>query len=207
MISEERQEVAKLAYPEMKMLIVRHGSTHLNSNDHIRGWMDVPLSEEGKQDALDIGKRLKFNPPDCIFTSDLSRASDTAQAISDATGAPIVEVTKGLRPWDLGEFTGQYAPDVHPHILDYACYKPDEPIPGGESFNSFKNRLLDKIDEITKNYGDKNVAIVTHHRDERLLEGWMLTGQPKDRLIDTHVFFQHGIPPGSYREIILKKDL
>ena len=194
-----------MPYPESQMMVIRHGTTQLNSDGKIRGWLNVPLSDEGRLDAQDMAKYLRNSPPDVIYTSDFIRAHDTAKIISEGTGTPIKEVTKDLRPWNLGDLTGQLASEVHPIISDYAINKPDEAIPGGESFNTFKTRFLTKVQEITKANPDKLVAIVTHHRGERLLEGWANADQPEDLSVDTCAFLQRGIPPGSLRIQLLKQ--
>ena len=190
--------------PEFQMMVIRHGTTQLNSDGRIRGWLNVPLSEEGRVDAQDMGKYLRNSPPDMIYTSDFDRAAETAKIISEATGTPIKETTEALRPWDLGDLAGQIASEVHPIISDYVTNRPDEKIPGGESFNTFKNRFLGKIQEITKDNPGKLVAIVTHHRGERLLDGWADAGQPEDFSVDPDAFLQRGIPPGSLRLQLLK---
>lgn len=191
-----------LYYPEHKMIVVRHGTTALNDEGKLRGWIDVPLSDEGIADANIIANNLKSTPPDCIYTSDFERATKTAEIISKATGTPITGVLKGLRPWDIGDLTGTLVSEAHQILAEYAVYKPDEPLAGGESFNSFKKRFLDCIQEI--DMGNKLTCIVTHHRCDRALEAWCNNGQPDDYCLDMSAMLQRGIPPGSFRTQIMK---
>jgi broad specificity phosphatase PhoE len=80
--------------------IIRHASTALNGesggDDKIRGWMDVPLSREGKREAEDLAWRLRKSGIDTVFSSDLIRAEDTARAIADACDCER-HVTRGSR--------------------------------------------------------------------------------------------------------------
>ncbi len=203
MIDDTRQPAAALSYPELKLIVIRHGETASNENGIMRGWNDVPLSDEGRLDAKNIAMRLRNNPPDCIISSDLERAKETAQIISDGCGAPIEAYMKGLRSWNVGNYVGQKSEDIEWDLLYYAFDKPDEVVGGGESFNTFKTRFLSCIEEIVKNYSGKNVALITHHRGERLLAAWCLCGENENYEINNFTFQLMGIPPGSFREQIL----
>lgn len=189
----------KLKYqPTQKVIVIRHGTTDFNGDNKIRGWLDMPLSDKGIAEAKEMGNKLKENPPDCIITSDLDRAETTANIISEITNSPIDDVTDILRPWDLGEFTGQDVKETFPKIVDYAMNKPDENIPDGESFNSFKERFLSGLQSILEDYDGQRIAIVTHHRGDRLIDAWIKNGQPDDFNIDKNVFLQRGIDPGTF---------
>ena len=102
-----------LAVPTRTIQLIRHGATRLNNDDvsvdRIRGWKDIPLSPDGKKEAERIGREIAKNPPDFIASSDLERAYDTAKAIADACDMAVGDVTKGFRPWNLGDFEGNQA--------------------------------------------------------------------------------------------------
>src|ERR1700730_2162755 len=117
------------------LTVVRHGPTAFNgtsgqgdtSTDRIRGWADVKLTADGKQIAKNVAKSFKGQPVNKIYTSDLSRASDTAQEISRATGTPLT-VDEKFRPWGLGSFSGKRVTEVQPQI-DKLIANPDKPAP------------------------------------------------------------------------------
>jgi 2,3-bisphosphoglycerate-dependent phosphoglycerate mutase len=158
------------------VLFVRHASTALNSesggDDRIRGWMDVPLSREGKREAEDLARRLRKEADiDVVFTSDLKRAEDTAREIANACDCDLI-VLRQLRPWDLGNFTGKSTKDVAEEINRRGCEEPDRAVTGGESFNSFKDRTFQGLKRIV-DYGAAMPAVVTHRDVERLLSAWM----------------------------------
>ncbi len=190
-----------------KLYIIRHGSTDMNgesnvSTDRIRGWKDVPLNDEGRQDAEKAGQKLaQMESPTVMHHSDLDRASETAGIISKHIDTPTT-ASRDLRPWDLGELTGKTTKEAIPQIEDYVKNKPDQAVPKGESFNEFKERAFKGIYSAL-NSGDSPVAIVTHHRLERLLEAWDKKGQPADHSIDIDTFTQKGDPPGGIKEMMI----
>jgi probable phosphoglycerate mutase len=117
-----------------KLILVRHGKTVLNSLDseeRLRGWMDVPLDEQGLREAEETAQRLAQHPVEHIYSSDLYRARQTAEAAVRMTLAPV-EHTSDLRPWNLGTLAGQRVKDILP-ILKQLELDPELPAPGGES--------------------------------------------------------------------------
>lgn len=176
--------------------LIRHGSTDLNSNDtsvdRIRGHKDVPLNEEGKAQAAATGDQLKRNPPDALVASDLCRAKLTAQIISEKTGVPVSWVTEHFRPWDAGQLTGQKSSMAVPIMAQFAEHRPDEPLPGGESFHTFLGRFFIGLDEALQRHPQGRVGIVAHHRNERVLHAWRAKGFPLDGSIDIKTFNQKG---------------
>ena len=58
-------------------MLVRHGKSDLKSGDRIVGWMDVPLSRKGIEEALDCSVKLESIEFDLAFVSNLVRAQET----------------------------------------------------------------------------------------------------------------------------------
>ena len=179
---------------------VRHGAAELNNDDvsvdRMRGWKDIPLSPDGKEEANKLGDKMKADPPDHVLTSDLKRAHDTAKVISEKTGAPLSESTKEFRPWNVGDLAGTSTKDGIPVLAKYAEHKPEEPVPGGESFNDFRDRFFSGLHGALDKY-DGEPAIVAHHRNERLLHGWAKAGHPEDGSIDMGEFNKKGEHTGA----------
>lgn len=61
-----------------KLILLRHGQSQWNAKNVFTGWIDVPLSEVGIQEALAAGEAIKNQPIDIIYTSTLIRAQMTA---------------------------------------------------------------------------------------------------------------------------------
>lgn len=189
--------------PENTLVIIRHGSTALNneSDERFRGWADVPLAEEGVKEIQESLPALKKAKLDGLITSDMQRTVKTAEIISKELNIPILEKTDALRPWHLGQFTGQPVKPNLPILQDYIKNKPDVPVPGGESFNQFKQRVIRAVQSIQKRYPNDKIGIVTHHRNERLIQGWMDEGKPDNVLkVSPRPFMSKGIPPGSFTD-------
>ena len=91
--------MARVAY------LVRHGQTASSLRKAYSGRTDVALTELGREQARAAAQRLAELGIDAVFTSPLSRARDTAQAIADATGAPLA-VDERLIEVDYHAFEG-----------------------------------------------------------------------------------------------------
>lgn len=197
-------KMAKGGSEEREFYLIRHGATKLNNHtdmslDRIRGWVDVPLAPDGIEEAKETAASLEKAGIDEIFSSDLKRASKTAEIIGDHIDVQVT-TTKMLRPWDLGDFAGQTTKEAMPEICEYARTKPDEKVPGGESFNDFKKRALNGIIELVG--GTKGlVALVTHYRVERLVKAWIAKGSPANGDIDLELFLKKGSPPGESEKL------
>lgn len=183
------------------LLLIRHGATKLNNDDvsvdRIRGWKDIPLSPDGREEANRLGEKLKSDRPACIVSSDLVRAAETADIIAKHLGMKVDEKTPGFRPWNVGDLAGEKTQKAIPILAKYAIEKPNEPVPGGESFHDFEARFFQALSEAIQKYGSKGkLAIVTHHRDERLMEGWRAAGFPADGEIEKAAFNRKGEPTG-----------
>ena len=60
-----------------KLILMRHGESVWNKRNLFTGWVDVPLSEKGVQEAVEGGKAIADLPIDIIYTSTLIRAHMT----------------------------------------------------------------------------------------------------------------------------------
>jgi 2,3-bisphosphoglycerate-dependent phosphoglycerate mutase len=61
-----------------KLILLRHGESMWNKHNLFTGWVDVPLSKSGVQEALNAGKEIADIPLDVIFCSTLNRGINTA---------------------------------------------------------------------------------------------------------------------------------
>ena len=178
-----------------KFYLVRHGATKMNKTDATsvdkeRGWSDVPLTAEGRAEAQKAGLKLRGRGIEHMESSDLNRARETARTIGSHIGVKP-KFTRDLRPWNLGDFTDKDLKQVQPKMEDYARNKPDQPVPGGESFNRFVGRVLPAVAKHIDTAKGRRSLLVSHHRVERLLSSLRPDGS-----IDHNEFFKDGDPPG-----------
>lgn len=69
-----------------KIILVRHGETDWNSQLRFQGGKDIPLNDVGRDQARKLAEYLTDTNIDVIYSSNLSRARDTAQIIGEKKG-------------------------------------------------------------------------------------------------------------------------
>lgn len=186
--------------------LIRHASTEMNAHngqgDRIRGWRDVPLSEQGYVEADDLADKMKDSGINLLIYSDFARSRDTAEAVARTTGAEMIACSD-FRPWNVGNFTGRNSNDAHPELVQYAIEAPECPLPGGESFDCFRERVFDGLRHLFARFADRKVGIVTHHRVERLIQAWIKAGMSPTLDIDLDTMFAMGEAPASAEEVTI----
>jgi 2,3-bisphosphoglycerate-dependent phosphoglycerate mutase len=94
------EEVMDLA----TMVLVRHGQSQWNLENRFTGWVDVPLSIKGREEAISAGKKLKDMRFDTIYVSHLMRAIQTMHYIllelSDTRTPIIYHEEKRIHDWE-----------------------------------------------------------------------------------------------------------
>jgi 2,3-bisphosphoglycerate-dependent phosphoglycerate mutase len=76
------------------LVLIRHGESQWNLENRFTGWVDVPLSPKGVDEARSAGEKLKGYAFDLAFTSVLQRAINTLDIVLDITGQKGIPVTK-----------------------------------------------------------------------------------------------------------------
>jgi broad specificity phosphatase PhoE len=85
---------------------IRHGETDWNAQNLSQGDIDIPLNAVGRAQAQSAAALMKGHRLATIVSSTLSRALDTARAVSEVTGVPV-ETDDGLRETKFGEQEGK----------------------------------------------------------------------------------------------------
>ncbi|HLX72500.1 MAG TPA: histidine phosphatase family protein [Verrucomicrobiae bacterium] len=151
-----------------KLILIRHGHTSFNipgQKERLRGWLDIPLSNEGLAEAEETARFLAGFQIKTIYSSDLTRALQTAQVLSRVVDAPITP-TPELRPWNLGAFAGQLIHELLPFLV-LLNQQPDTVAPGGESWNQFYDRYSARLLALMElaHESDEHIAAVAHVRN------------------------------------------
>jgi broad specificity phosphatase PhoE len=119
-----------------RLFVVRHGETERSAGHIYSGQADVPLTDAGRQQARLAGERLAGVGVDAIWSSPLCRATDTADAIAEVTGAPV-RIDERLIEVDYGELEGfdrQRARDHFGEAFEQWRSDPfNSPLPGMEA--------------------------------------------------------------------------
>jgi broad specificity phosphatase PhoE len=141
-----------------QILLVRHGQSEWNALGRWQGQADPALSDVGRQQAFTAARRL--GSVDVIVSSDLQRASETAQIISGQLGVGPVVIDPRLRERDVGEWSGlthEQIEDQWPGYLDERRYPP-----GWEYNDVVLPRLYAVLDEIAETYEGGEVVVIAH---------------------------------------------
>ena len=144
---------------------MRHGETEWNVLGRIQGHSDVPLSQNGREQAQTVARRLAGAPLDVVYCSDLSRASETARIIRGHREIPL-HATPELRERDYGVFEGlslEERRDRYPEMFAASLVKDLDFAPtGGESPRATSARMTEFIAGLKARHPDETVLIVGH---------------------------------------------
>lgn len=148
------------------VFVVTHTQSRHQVEETVGGWYDTELTEKGRADAMRLADALAAriqSRTTTLFSSDLSRASETAEIIGHRVGAKP-QLLSDLREMNFGEAGGkpqawlklreQTAPDDN-----RLHFRPD--IPGAESRHEFASRIYRAFDAILSE-PCQNQIVVTH---------------------------------------------
>ncbi len=158
-------EVAEMPEEGTRVLAIRHGETAWNVNTRIQGHLDIGLNDTGRWQAARLAEALRDDGLTAVYSSDLSRARDTAQAVADRAGLPVT-VDLDLRERSFGSFEGQTFKDIEARWPEQ-CERwrkrdPDFTPPGGESLNDFYSRCIASSGRIAAAHPGQTIALVAH---------------------------------------------
>ncbi len=163
-----------------RLLLVRHGETEYNHAGRIQGQLDTPLNDTGLAQARAIGRRLAGSPVIRCYTSDLTRAADTAREIAVHHGINA-EPFPELREAHLGILQGVSLRDVEATLADDAAYLLHQDIharpSGGESPLEVRRRcqrFAGRLRRELKLLSAGDVVIVGHGGSLRALTAVLL---------------------------------
>ena len=135
--------------------IVRHGETNWNAEGRYQGRIDIELNKNGINQARQISEKLKDIEFDKVFSSPLKRALQTAIIISSGN----IIVDDRLIERSNGDLEGKLKSECNINI-DFN--NPNENRLNIENIIDFRKRIKDFFDDITENYPDENILVVTH---------------------------------------------
>ena len=134
--------------------VVRHGETEWNALNKVLGRTDIPLDQNGIEQAKELARSLKDIKIDVFLSSPLSRARQTADIIAEETGVAH-SIDDRLIEQDFGTFEGidrfseEYQEAKRRFFMRY---------PGGESYFDIAARVFSLIKELE----GKDALLVTH---------------------------------------------
>jgi len=160
-----------------QLVLIRHGESQWNLENRFTGWVDVPLTPKGEEEARAAGQKLKTFQFDCAFTSVLIRAQNTLRIVLEEigqTGIPIKE-DKALNERMYGELQGLNKAETAKKFGDEQVKiwrrSFDVPPPGGESLKDTAARVLPYYESqiLPELLANKKVLVVAHGNSLRSL--------------------------------------
>ncbi len=160
-----------------QLVLIRHGESQWNLENRFTGWVDVPLTPKGEEEARSAGEKLKTFQFDCAFTSVLMRAQNTLRIVLDIIGQAAIPITedKALNERMYGELQGlnkaETAKKFGEEQVKIWRRSFDVPPPGGESLKDTAARVLPYFESQIrpKLLAKKAVLIVAHGNSLRSL--------------------------------------
>lgn len=151
-----------------RIIAVRHGETDWNVDTRIQGQIDIGLNDKGRWQAARVAQALAEDAIDAVYSSDLSRAHATAQAIAAAQGpaALTVQTHIGLRERGFGKFEGHTYAAIEEQWPDesrlWRIRDPHFAPTGGESPLQVMARVGLAVHEIAARHLGQHIVLVAH---------------------------------------------
>ena len=144
------------------LYLVRHGETDWNARKLIQGHKDIPLNEKGRVQAKKLADELKGIDFDKIYSSDLKRASQTAEIIAQERNLKVI-TSSNLRERDFGIFVGRtFVGEKNLIKLIKTLQKSIKEDSRIENDKNLLKRFAGYIKKISKNNLGKIILVATH---------------------------------------------
>ena len=150
----------------MRLILIRHGETDWNATLKYQGHANIPLNEQGREQARVTGARLARYGAAALYTSDIVRAAETAAIIGEITGlAP--RPLPDLREIDVGRWEGLTPEELYRRFPEHMAAFDRDPARtvrlGGESYAQLQVRAIRALRAIHDAHpGDGLVLAVSH---------------------------------------------
>lgn len=148
-----------------QLWLIRHAQTDANATGIIQGQYDAHLSALGREQAHLLAQRLVKSPPDVIYSSDSSRAHDTARAVALMCELPI-DLDVRLREIDMGQWSNRPWEEIRrlfPAQLERANSDPMfRRGVDGEKAIEVQERMVAVINEILARHQGQRIAVFSH---------------------------------------------
>lgn len=153
-----------------QICIVRHGETDWNVAGILQGWTDVPINDQGWQQAETLAQQFSDSRFSGIYASPLIRALATAELIAERLGLPMPQCHEGLKERHFGVIQGipkNELSELNPILCQQILSRnPACDFDQGESMDEFADRIMDALMELAEGNRGGRLLIVTH--------GWVM---------------------------------
>jgi probable phosphoglycerate mutase len=148
-----------------RIIAIRHGETSWNVDTRIQGQLDIPLSANGRWQAERLAHALRGEPIQAIYASDLTRAWETAQYLSQTHGRQVIK-EPGLRERGFGDFEGKTFAEIAALLPEQSMRwrrrDPEFSPRGGESLVALSARVVEAAERLAARHPGEQIALVGH---------------------------------------------
>jgi phosphoserine phosphatase len=155
-----------------QIILVRHGQTPWNKDKIFRGSRDIPLNDTGREEARLAGEWLQGETIDAAYSSPLSRARDTGEAIARHHNLSVQDLP-GLTDLCYGDWEGLPLNEVKVTYADLYRRWETAPatvrFPHGETLDEVKVRALQAVAEAVRRHPGQIVLLAAHRAVNKVL--------------------------------------
>ncbi len=164
------------------LVLLRHGQTAWNAEQRAQGHTDIELDQVGLAQARAVAPAIAALRPAALWSSDLLRASATADEIARVTGLPVRQ-DKRLREYDVGDRAGltmaEFAaafPSAHAAWMAAGgLFEAAVGVPGAETTDDVHDRIVPALREaLTSVEPGETVVVVGHGASTKVGLGGLL---------------------------------
>jgi probable phosphoglycerate mutase len=143
--------------------LARHGESDWNVERRWQGNADRPLTELGRRQADELAERLASTPLDAVYSSDLLRARETAEAVARRQGLEV-RTLAALREVDVGSWSGLTRDEVEERFpAAFATWREGgHGWEDGEAYEQMADRVVAAVLEIAGSHPGRSVLVVAH---------------------------------------------
>jgi 2,3-bisphosphoglycerate-dependent phosphoglycerate mutase len=176
------------------LILLRHGQSQWNLENRFTGWVDVPLSPKGEQEARAAGEKLRGRRIDRLFTSVLQRAIETARIAFAEAGLAEPPTTRAaeLNERMYGDLQGLNKAEAAKQFGDAQIKiwrrSYDTPPPNGESLADTAARVIPYWESTIRPevVAGRNVLIAAHGNSLRALV-MHLDGLTREQVLELEI--------------------
>ncbi|MDP9348312.1 MAG: histidine phosphatase family protein [Gemmatimonadota bacterium] len=165
-----------------RVFLIRHGATVLTAEDRFAGAIDVPLSDEGREQARRLALRLSEEAVTAVYASPLGRALETARILARPHGLEV-RTRDELREISHGRWERMTRREVEERFPEETAAWEEDPYTfapeGGETGLAVTARALPAMIDIVRAHPGENVVVVSHKATIRLLLSSLLGFDPR----------------------------
>ncbi len=198
----ERERVIETENPKGAVILIRHGETEFNKEKIAQGGgLDAMLNDSGIEQAIDLGQTLAEVGITKIYSSDLIRATETAKLIGqtikddlDAEKALPISEYSDLRERYFGNLVGKNEAVRNKILSSRGETFKTSTIPGLESIEDFRARVIKAFEEIIEECDSSDKAIIVCHGGVLDILNEYITGANLSKGNDLGYAYANGAP-------------